>query len=197
MDEWPANLYYDFAFFLDRTDRLRDLTKIAEPEDWGYQHTESEFDQPILFNYLGYTYRRIAKENKIALSENAQHCCFNTGLVTSVQEELYAVFEVNRREGAQAWFFLGWHRSGDRELNRFSQLPDLARYFDDPSDLVFDDRMDFRVNVQHIIQESRERFPEGYNMMNDFQLNTVLTGAIESAKKTRTKKLQDSDTSIL
>ena len=81
-----------------RSDRLRDLSEIAEKEDWSYQYTEVDYDLPILFNYLGYTYKRIAEENKIALSENGQYCCFNTGLVTAIQEEIYALFEVNRTE---------------------------------------------------------------------------------------------------
>ena len=50
-------------------------------------------------------------------------------------------------------------------------------------DLVFDDRMDFRVNVEHIIEENRERFPEGYNTMSDYQLNSLLKGVIDNAKK--------------
>ena len=69
-------------------------------------------------------------------------------------------------QATQPWFFKGWYRKGQRELNGFSQLPDLAHYFDDPAVLVFDTRKDLRVNVEHIIQETpRNRFPERYKSM--------------------------------
>jgi hypothetical protein len=109
---WPEDLF-DFGWFPDRDDRLRELSELAEEEDWSYQHTTSEHPYPILFNYIRYTYRRLAEENKIALSENGQYCCFNTGLVTPNQEALFASFEVNRREDAQPWFFQGWFRRGE------------------------------------------------------------------------------------
>lgn len=78
--------------------------ELAEEEDWSYQHTKSEFEFPILFNYVRYTYRRIAEENKIALSEDGQYCCFNTGLVMPNQEALFASFEVNRKDGPRPVF---------------------------------------------------------------------------------------------
>lgn len=180
---WPKDLF-EFAWFPERDDRLRELAEHAEPEDWSYQHTESEYAHPILFNYVRYTYRRVAEENKIALSEDGQYSCFNTGLVTPNQEPLFASFEVNRREGAQPWYFKGWFRRGEWQLTRFPQLPDLAHYFDDPSCLVFDARMDFRINIEHIISETpRERFPEPYRTMEDYALQTVLKGAIDNAKE--------------
>ncbi len=153
--------FFDFTFVLALDERLGELGQLAEGEDWTYQHTASEHPYPILYNYLRYTYRRVAEENKIALSEDGQFCCFNTGLVTLNQEPIFASFEANRREGAQPWFFKSWYRRGQWELNKFPELPDLAHYFDDPTCLVFDTRKDFRVNIEHIIVETpRERFPE-------------------------------------
>jgi hypothetical protein len=180
---WPDDVF-DFAWFPERDDRLYELSQLAEREDWGYHHTESEFPQPILFNYIRYTYRRLAEENKISLSDDGQFSCFNPGLVTANQEGLFASFEVNRKAGAQPWFFKGWFRRGDWELTKFSQLPDLAHYFDDPSCLVFDPRLDFRVNIEHIITETpRERFPNPYRSMDAYALQTVLKGSIDNAKE--------------
>lgn len=180
---WPEDLF-DFAWFAERDDRLRDLSELAEQEDWTYQHTESEHAYPILFNYVRYTYRRVAKENKIGLSENGQYSCFNTGLVTPNQEALFASFEVNRKEEAQPWFFKGWFRRGERQLTKFPTLPDLAHYFDDPTCLVFDPRIDFRMNIEHILSDTpRERFPEPYRTMDNYALQTVIKGAIDNAKE--------------
>ena len=179
---WPEDLF-EFAFLPDTDARLADLAAEAEPEDWEYHNTPSDHNHPILFNYVRYTYRRIAEENKIALSDDGQFACFNTALVTPNQEPIYASFEANRREDAQPWFFKGWYRKGRWELNKFSVLPDLAHYFDDPSCLVFDHRKEFRVNVEHIIEENKQRFPQPYGSMDSFAVQTFLKGAIDNAKE--------------
>ena len=180
--KWPANLY-QFAWFHDREDRLQDLAQMAEPEEWSYQNSPNEHSHPVLFNYLAHTYGRLVEESKIGLSENGQFSCLNTGLVTPNQEPIFASFEVNRREDAQPWYFQGWFPRGNQALSRFSQLPDRARYFDDPSCLVFDERIDFRLNVEHIVNETpRERFPDPYSEMEAYALQTILRGAVENAK---------------
>jgi hypothetical protein len=59
----------------------------------------------------------------------------------------------------------------------------MAHYFDDPSCLVFDIRLELRTNIEHIISENRERFPEPYRSMRDYQLQTFVKGAVENAKE--------------
>jgi hypothetical protein len=175
---------FDFGFFPEVDERLGELAELAEPEDWTYHHTPSNYPYPILYNYVRCTYERLAEERKIALSEDGQFSCFNTGLVTPNQEALYASFEANRREDAQPWYFKGWFRQGQWELNKFPELPDLAHYFDDPTCLVFDHRRGLRVNVEHIIAETpRDRFPEPYGSMDDYALQTVLKGTIDNARQ--------------
>ena len=182
MNTWPEDLF-DFSFFPDMDIQLKQLSELAETEEWTYKNIKSEHQYPILYNYIRYTYPRLAEENKISLSEDAQHSCFNTGLVTPHQEPIYASFEINRKEGVQPWYFKGWFRKGQWELNRFPELPDLAHYFDDPSCLVLDTRKELRVNVEHIIEESKDRFPEPYKSMDDYSLQTFLKGAIDNAKE--------------
>jgi hypothetical protein len=180
---WPED-FFDFAFVAAANDRLAQLAALAESEHWTYQHLASEYPYPVLFNYVRYSYRRVAEENKIALSDDGQFSCFNTGLVTPNQEPLYASFETNRKEGAQPWFFKEWLRRGAWELNKFPELPDIAHYFEDPTCLVFDTRKDFRINIEHIIAETpRDRFPEPYGSMENYALQIVLKGAIDNAKE--------------
>ena len=179
---WPLD-FFDFAYIPDLQGRLEDLAALTEEEDWSYHNTKSDYKNPILYNYVRYTYRRVAEEGKIALSEDGEYRCFNLGLVTPNQEALYADFQINRKEGAQRWFFKAWLRRGAWELNKFAELPDMAHYFDEPTCLVFDGRKEFRVNVEHIITETpRDRFPEPYMSMEDFALQTVLKGAIDNAR---------------
>jgi len=180
---WPQDLF-DFAWIPDFDDRLQELAKKAEPEDWDYHNPPSSHPVPILYNYIRYTYKRIAEERKVALSEDGQFACFNTGLVTPHQEPLFASFEPNRHEDAQPWFFKDWYRRGQWELNIFPELPPMAHYFDDPTCLVFDARKGFRTNVEHIIESTpRERFPDPYRSMDDYALQTILRGAVDNAKE--------------
>ena len=69
------------------------------------------------------------------------------------------------------------------DLNRFSQLPDMAHYFSDPTLLVLDVRRELRVNVEHIIEENKDRFPDPYRGMPNYALQTFLTGAINNASE--------------
>lgn len=184
MENWPEDIL-QFAWIQDLDHKLNDLANKAEHEDWSYQNTPSEHEKPILYNYIRYTYRRVAEERKVTVSEDGQFACFNTGLVTSSQEPLFASFEVNRYpEARQRWYFKEWFYHGERQLNVFPELPDLASYFDDPTCLVFDARKDFRLNTEHIIQQTpRDRFPEPYRNMTDYALQTVVKGAISNARE--------------
>jgi len=183
MDIWPED-FLEFAWVPEVDNQLSELATNVEPEDWEYHFTESDHHFPILYNYIRYTYKRVAEERKIILSEDGQFACFNTGLVTPHQEPVYSSFEINRKIDVQPWFFKGWCRQGQRELNVFPELPEIAHYFDDPTCLVFDARKDFRVNVQHILDETpRERFPEPCRSMDDYALQTNLRGAIDNARE--------------
>jgi hypothetical protein len=184
MNTWPEDLF-DFCFMPDIGDRLSDLADEAENEDWEYHKTDSQYPRPILHNYVRQTYRRLAEEGKIALSADGQFSCFNTGLVTDNHEPVFASFEVNRQAaaGKQPWYFKAWLRKGRWELNKFPQLPDMAHYFDDPSCLVLDSRKELRVNIEHIVEDNKIRFPAPYATMDNYTLQTFLKGAIDNAKE--------------
>jgi hypothetical protein len=182
LSTWPEDIF-DFAFFPDRESNLNDLAEQAEDEDWDYHSTPTMHSRPVLFNYVRYSYKRIAEEGKIALSSDGQHACFNTGLVTEAQESLYASFEANRQQGRQPWYFKGWFRKGRWELTRFDELPEMAHYFDDPSCLVLDTRKELRINIEHIIEDNKERFPEPFRSMDVYGLQTFLKGAIDNARE--------------
>ena len=174
---------YDFAYVHMIDDRLKELAQLAEPEIWEYKKTPSDHPNPVLYFYFHYTFERVQEQNKIACSADGNFCCFNTGLVTSHQEAIYALFSKNKEPGREPWRFVKFCRKGEYELSKFTSLPDIATYFDDPSCLVFDPRLDFRVNLEHIIEENRERFPEPFKSMDDFALQVVLKGAIENVKE--------------
>jgi len=174
--------FQDFVFMPKFNDNIEFLANLAEPEDWEYKSTAAAHSKPILRNYVTYTYRRIAHEKKIAVTTGEDFACFNLGLVTANQEQIYALFEINKLDGPQQyWHFWKFCRRGEWELNKFSALPEMAHYFEDPSSLVYDCRKELRINVEHIIQDNLERFPDVLKKMNPFGLQNLVKGAIDSA----------------
>ncbi|BCN93243.1 hypothetical protein THMIRHAM_10280 [Thiomicrorhabdus immobilis] len=180
---WPDRLF-DLIYFPVMDDKLDELAALAEPESWDYQNTESTRHKPVLFNYIQYTYSKLVEENKIVLSDDGQAITFNTGLVTPNQEAIFAYATTNRNQGSTSpWFFNDWKRKGEHELTKFSDLPDMAHYFDDPSTLVFDPRKELRASIEHIVSDNKERFPEPYKSMDDYAVQTFLKGAIDNARE--------------
>ena len=180
-ENFPEDLF-DLAFVRGYNEGLPELRDLAEDEDWEYR-VRSDRANPILTNYIVFTYKRLVEERKIAISGNGQRLCFNTGLVTENQEEVFGLFEPNRREdAAQNWFLTGWRKKSAPELSAFSKLPDLAQYYDDPIVLIYDTRLDLRVNIDHVIEDNVERFPSPYDGMEVFALRNFLSGALEAAK---------------
>jgi len=183
MVSWPYR-FPDFAFMPKINENLRMLACMSEKEDWTYKRTSTEYENPILYNYIQHTYARLAEEQKLVVSIDSQRACFNSGLVTPNQEEIFLVFEVNKLKEVKApWHFCKFCRKGEYDLSGFSSLPDMAHYFDDPSRLVFDPRKEIRVNIEHIITDNKERFPEPYKSMDNYMLQTFIRGAIENAKQ--------------
>lgn len=175
-------LLHDFALVPRLEEKIEELAQLAEPEDWEYQNTSSDHPKPVLRNYLKYTYKRIAEEKKISISADEEYACMNTGLITINQEPIYVLFEKNKLDGHNAyWHYWTIARKGQWELNRIPSLPEMAHYFDDPSNLVFDPRKELRPNVEHIIEDNKERFPDSLKTMPNFGLQNIVKGAIESA----------------
>jgi hypothetical protein len=183
MSNWTDKLF-DLIYIPVMDEKLDELANLAESENWDYQNTDSKNKLPVLFNYIQYTYSRLAQENKITISDDGQCLTFNTGLVTPNQEPIFAFANTNRNHDSNVnWFFQGWRRRGEYDMTKFSSLPDMAHYLDSPSALVFDPRKELRANIEHIITENKERFPHPYKEMNDYSLQTFLKGAIDNAKE--------------
>lgn len=193
LKKYPENLISSkdrtgFAWFpvsFDSTDSaFKDLAEMAETEDWEYRSTPTKYERPILFNYVNYTYKQLAKENKITISKDGCFSCFNTGLVTNNQEPIYALFEANREKDLEPWVFKGWFRHGDHKLTIFSELPDIANYINDPACLYFEPKKDFRISIKHLIENARrERFPEPYKSKTDYALQAAIRRSIDNTRE--------------
>lgn len=147
--------------------RLGDLADLAAPENWGQGNA-------VLANYLRYLFKKIASEynEHNAADQGAardrilylrEDCaCFNTGLYTERYEDIYCLFEPNQREDRQPWYLAGFYKKSSPRLEAVDVLPERARFFDDPANLIYDYRLEIRPNIDHILGDERnlERIPE-------------------------------------
>ena len=171
---------FEYAWVSNFYDQIKDLKSLAMNEDWDYKkHPTGKY--PILSNYIKHTFVKLYEEGKVL--EQSGYSVFNTGLVTDLQEEIFALFQKNKRKASQNWYFIGWRKQSDRDLLKFSQLPDCANYFDNSSDLIYDTKLELRSNVNHIIEDNINRFPESLQQMDTYQLSVLLEGTINDAKR--------------
>lgn len=157
---------FDFAFVADWDLRLKTLAELAEPERWTFLSVPDKSPLPVLDSYLRYTFLRIYDQGKIA--QTGQLACFNTGLLTPHQEEIFGVFTISDKydpskpegQNNKKWFLSSWARSGERQITDFMALPELASYWTDPSELIFNPSLKVQLNLDHIIRDNLNRFPE-------------------------------------
>ena len=92
-------------------------------------------------------------------------------------------FRVNTNPAVDCyWYFSRFFRKGENEVKRYTVLPEMAFYWDDPTKLVFDTRKELIVNVEHIIQDNKARFLEPFSSMSDYQLQLIVDGSVKAAK---------------
>ncbi|MCH7595130.1 MAG: DUF3825 domain-containing protein, partial [Planctomycetes bacterium] len=129
---------FDYAKVADWDSRLQDLADMAEQERWTYVSVADRSPLPVLDAYVRYTFLRVHEQG--GLAETDKLACFNTGLLTPNQEEIFGVFRVSDRFDSskpasrenKKWFLMNWVRSGERVLTDFMEFPSLASYWSDP-----------------------------------------------------------------
>lgn len=211
----PQNLM-QWAWMSDFRQVVNDLKNIALKERWFYKTQNPSFPFPILSKYLTYTFFRLSKEpGKIKTTD--QYASFNTGLVNNLYEPIYALFEKNRVQGRQEWYFhefciSGVGKAGKILASNFNPLPERAHYFSNPSELIYDSSApEPQLNWNHIILDNVSRLPidfleenkpEGFLFRDTATMNTIerdqyytdLAAAIENdSKKFRAIKNRFSD----
>ena len=142
------------------------LANLAKPEEWNFRR--SEFQRPgqhfpILVGYLNNTFLRVQKQDRIAYSDDNDRACFNTGLQTPNEKDIFATFVRNRnaRERDQPeWNLFGFFDSYSERLTEFRPFPIIASYIENPVDLVFDTSCIIEVNYDHLFNDNRERLPD-------------------------------------
>lgn len=164
---------------------------ISKKEDWNF--ATQKFRQlykgqkyPILTNYLNYTFLRAQAQNLIRFSSDGDFSCFNTGLQTPEEKDVFATFFKNKKSAeynAPEWTFYTFAESYSDKMKQFEPTPDLPSYITDPSDLVFDlSYGEIDVNYKHMIEKNKERLPEQLQESDRLAL-VALKGSIDSLKE--------------
>jgi Domain of unknown function (DUF3825) len=181
------NQLFKFAYFIKYDESIEYLAEnLASPEQWNYSST-SHKNYPILKSYLEYTHSRLKQEQKIKYTSDNQFAAFNTGLVTPNLEDIYAFFEAstNPSSNSSPYFFKAFLKESDsRVLKYFSEnIPEVANYFSDPSQLIFNPKLRLVINIDHIIEDNLNRFPKHLQAADPSELRRQITGATEEIKK--------------
>lgn len=186
---------FSFAFCLPRkefeTVHLKSLIELAEPEKWAVENARHPYS--VLFFYCLKTFSRCQKQNKIQYSTDGKACRFNTGLLTKYGEEIYGFFVPNPRylngnEQTQKWVLKGFVKQSDRFMQSFSfgGNPELASYYDDPSQLHFDPTKQIEIAVEHILDDHWDRdqqiFPEDLKSLGKSAVSALI---MESFRQTK------------
>jgi hypothetical protein len=159
----PTQEPFDDQLDMGNPQWTEQLAALAEPEPWNYQEKPAADRYAVLRSYLKYTFLRLYElSDHVRLSADESRLAFNTGLVTSFQEQLFAVFQQRpATDIGPPWVLASFERASSPTFLRLfgGSPPPLAWYFDDPSQLVFDTRVSLSVNVEHVPHDP-ERFPE-------------------------------------
>lgn len=165
---------------------LESLKLMADEEDWNYKKTKSRRKYPVLYGYILYTFARLLEEGKIAQAVDAggrRVASGNTGLVTPKQEEIFAYFVESRNAtDPRKWVLQDFLEASHRALVHFPKQAEIANYFENPSDLIYDPDRELRVAMDHALDDNLQRFPEALRS-NSFQLQNALEGARRNAIK--------------
>lgn len=150
-------------------DKIEALLHLARPERWDYLRDQQDVNHKILVNYIDHTYNRLNSLNRKYpngnyLFSNEKNACFNTGLFTTNFEPIFALLERNDPAYKVKWKLRGFYKESSRELRSISPLPERAHYFDKVEDLIYDTKHELRVNIDHILEDerNRQRIPEIY-----------------------------------
>jgi len=178
---------FKFAFFPDYENQIDFLAEsLSDKEPWDYSDSR-DTKHSILKNYLEFYYRKLKSEGKIKFTNNNKFACFNTGIVTSNQEDIVVFFEEYKGDlpSASPYYFKGFCKISDnRILTHFgSQLPETADFFEKPELLILNPKYKIIPDIEHIIRDNRTRFPLHLQNADDSEMRRQLHGAIEDVTK--------------
>lgn len=179
---------FKFAVFPSYNNAVQFLAEnLAEKEEWDFSDNQVK-SYSILKNFLEFTFRKLLQEKKVAFTSDNKFACFNTGLMTDNLEDIFAFFEEykNPRPGfTTPYCFKAFLKKSDNNILRhFSgNIPDIANFFENPEQLIFNPKCDLIPDIDHIIRDNISRFPSHLQNADEAELRRQVTGSIDEIKK--------------
>lgn len=188
-----------FADFQDWDKSIADLAiNHAQPEDGNWDYIKNKTGAyPVLESYITYTFSRLHKEGKIKYATKLERgkelkfASFNTGLATTKQEDIFAYFEHRNNNSFMrtgdgylkqpVWVFKCFDRESNRIMNSFVEKPELANYFQNAEELIYESGRRLIPDFEHILDDREKRFPEDFKALSKAQQVERIKSAIESA----------------
>jgi hypothetical protein len=170
-----------FRTWADGQRFLDEVAAMAIPERWSYRDYQSRQAHPILKSYLEHTLARLKLQDKIIRDEG--RALFNTGLINPFFKEVYVLADLdtevpNRMVGARPVL------ETDRLILAAyrHRKPEMARFFEHITDVVFDPDLEINTDDIHIIEDNFDRIPEAYRQLSKPQIFALFQAAVKFAR---------------
>lgn len=164
--------------------KLEYLARMAQEEPWTFKSIAQKDPYRILRNYFHFTYDRLHEEGKIMISDDHDFSCINTGLLTKYDREIMATFSRSKDEKGLPWYLVGFFHDGERYFKeRFCSVPEMADYFTDIREVIYDRKLQIDVNIDHIIDDNIARFQQADYGEDKGLIHALMVAAIEKIKK--------------
>lgn len=155
------------------------LARMAEDETWTL---EEDKPNSVLAKYILGTFKQCYNQDKFLYTEDKQHCCFNTGLLTPNGNDILCVFMKNDRPDAQPWvlsFFAD--KTERRYMDLFKDIPPLATYTDNYEEFYFNPNYEIIISTDHILDDNWERIKSVVPLSKSI-VKSLMIGVIEETK---------------
>jgi cold shock CspA family protein len=171
--------------------KLADISSKEDDPDWNYTHEASNYENPVLYNYLQHTLLRLTNLNYIVegpIKKNARNYLFNVGLVNDYGEDIFALFE-DDEQMISKWIFIDFlSHSNNKLMNLFGEKrPNIATYLDNPVDFVYDSRLNVIPDIEHILDTNFDRLPIEIQGKSKIDLGKLLKDRTADAVKKVTR----------
>ena len=149
---------------VELNEKVSELASIALPETWYFgPEPPADFAYPILKSYLRYTFVRLQHEGKVLTSQDKQYRTFNTGLLNTLLQPIYALLSRSEAEAtkwALDFCIAGEDYVGKTLVSEFSQLPVAANYFKNADKAFYYlDAGKPTVDWKHVVKDNMVRLP--------------------------------------
>lgn len=143
------------------------LANLAAPERWNYpgEGVGKSSRYGILREYVATSFQRIVEQERLAVSNDGSFAAFNTGLLTSLGDEIYAC--LTHRRGDIPWQFEGFATAGAGELGArligtLPQLPEPASYLSSIDDVACNPKRMVILDTEQIFGRQLGRLPKAF-----------------------------------